>query len=327
MSTPSQSLHPHWQGKPYYSLDAFLKQTYGEKIYKLPINGGFTCPNRDGTLSYGGCIFCSSQGSGDFLPDSNLSIKEQILYGRSLLLKKSQAKKFIAYFQAFTNTYAPIDRLKQLFFEAISQPEICILSIATRPDCLNDEIYELLSRLNQLKPVWVELGLQTIHEDSAAFIRRGYPLSCYEKAVCELKARNITVITHLILGLPTEDADRMLSSIRYLSSHPVDGIKLQLLQVLKGTALAEYYEQYPFSYFSLESYCEFLIHALRLLPPDMVIHRLTGDPPRSLLLSPSFCTQKRTILNTLHHRMKELHAFQGDHFSLSSTQQKHLVEE
>ena len=300
--------------KRYYSLDTYLKKTFGEKVYRISLNGGMTCPNRDGAKGNRGCIFCSRGGSGDFAEDRFLTVTEQIESGKKKLEKKSNCHKYIAYFQAYTNTYAPISYLQPLFEEAIQHPDIVVLSIATRPDCINEEILDLLSKLNQIKPVWIELGLQTIHDESAAFIRRGFSLSCYEKAVNELTARHIPVITHIILGLPGETMADMLQTVDYVAHSPISGVKLQLLHILSDTDLADYYKQHPFSLFSMEDYCEFIIDCLEHLPPSMVIHRITGDGPRKLLVAPLWSTDKKRVLNTIQKRLKERETWQGKEY-------------
>lgn len=301
----------HWNEKRFYSLDYYLKEYFGEKIYKLALNGGMTCPNRDGTLDTRGCIFCSHGGSGDFASSPGLTIREQIESGKSLLSQKQTGKKYIAYFQAFTNTYAPIEYLRKIFEEAISHPEIAILSIGTRPDCLSLEVLNLLDELNQQKPVWIELGLQTCHEETAGFIRRGYSLPCFEHAVKELNSRRIPVIVHAILGLPNETKEQMLETMDYIGSLDVMGIKLQLLHILADTDLAEYYKISPFPIFELEEYCDFIIKCLEHLPQDIVIHRLTGDGPKSLLIAPLWSQNKRLVLNTIQKKMKEYDTWQG----------------
>ena len=232
-----------WNDKPYHSLDYELKKRFGEKVYRLALNGGMTCPNRDGTVGHGGCIFCSGGGSGEFASDPALSIREQIESGKERLSHKRPVNAYIAYFQAFTNTYAPVDYLRTIFTEAIAHPQVVLLSIATRPDCLQPEIVELLAQLNQIKPVWVELGLQTMHEDTARDIRRGYPLSVFEDAVNRLRAAGLEVIVHTILGLPGEDQERMFETLHYLNDQDIQGIKLQLLHILKGTDLAVRYAE------------------------------------------------------------------------------------
>ncbi|MBP3543377.1 MAG: TIGR01212 family radical SAM protein [Lachnospiraceae bacterium] len=304
-----------WNDKPYYSLNAYLKHTYGEKLYKIALDGGMTCPNRDGTLETRGCIFCSRGGSGEFTPSRRLSITEQIEAAKQMVRKKQKSGQYIAYFQAFTNTYAPVDYLERIFMEAITHPDVAILSIATRPDCLSEEILALLSHLNQIKPVWIELGLQTIHERSAGFIRRGYNLPVFDEALKRLQALEIPVIVHVILGLPHESRKDMQTTISYLAHAGIQGIKLQLLHVLKGTDLADYYMGGNFEVLTLEEYLDILIDAIELLPPDVVIHRLTGDGPEQLLIAPLWSLEKWHVLNTILDEMKKRGAYQGRRFS------------
>ena len=303
-----------WDGKRYYSFDSYLKQTFGEKIYKISLNGGFTCPNRDGTLGNRGCIFCSEGGSGDFAPDAVLPIDKQIKESIRLISKKTDAHKYIAYFQAFTNTYAPYEKLHSLFHEAILQEEIVGLAIGTRPDCLPQDVLELLDELNQIKPVFVELGLQTIHEKTAQFIRRGYPLSCFQQALKALHDLGINVVVHLILGLPGEKEEMMLQSVRYLNQLPINGVKLSLLHVLKHTDLGVLYEKHPFPVYELDDYVDFVIRCIEELRGDIVIHRLTGDGPRDLLIAPLWTLNKRKVLNEISRRMKETDSRQGKRF-------------
>lgn len=300
-----------WLDKPYYSLHAMLQETFHEKIYKLSLDGGMTCPNRDGTLGSRGCIFCSAGGSGDFAGSRDLSIAQQIEEQKKLISGKRPAQKYIAYFQAYTNTYAPVSYLRDIFTEAINHPDIVVLSIGTRPDCLDDDVLSLLESLNGIKPVWVELGLQTIHADTARYIRRGYDLCCFDRAVERLRKRNIDVIVHTILGLPGETSEQMLQTIQYLNAKPIQGIKLQLLHVLAGTDLAVDYEKKRFETLSMDSYLTLLISCLEHLSPDIVIHRLTGDGPKDLLIAPQWSSAKRTVLNELHRRMKQEHTWQG----------------
>ena len=302
-----------WDEKPYHSLDYEMKHRFGEKVYRVALNGGMTCPNRDGTIGNGGCIFCSSGGSGDFAASSRLSISEQIRTQKELICQKRPVHKFIAYFQAYTNTYAPVDYLEEIFTEAIADPEVVVLSIATRPDCLPDEVLDLLERLNQIKPVWIELGLQTIHEDTARFIRRGYELPCFERALKELRKRGIEVIVHTILGLPGESPERMLATIDYLNRCDIQGIKLQLLHILKHTDLADYYlnETNEFRAMEMEEYIQLLIDCIEHLSPEIVIHRLTGDGPGDLLIAPLWSSRKRTVLNRIHAALRERNTWQG----------------
>lgn len=300
-----------WGEKPYHSLDYMLRERFGEKVYKVTLNGGMSCPNRDGKLGTRGCIFCSAGGSGDFAADSSMSITEQIDRQISILSAKRPIHKYIAYFQAFTNTYAPVEYLEKIFTEALSHPGIAALSIGTRPDCLGKDVITLLSRLNRQKPVWVELGLQTIHEKTAAYIRRGYPLSCFEDAVKRLRSEDIEVIVHTILGLPGESTQDILNTMEYLNHQDIQGIKLQLLHVLRGTDLASDYEKGLFCTYERDEYISLVISCLEHLRPDMVIHRITGDGPKDLLISPLWASRKREVLNLLHHQMKENHNYQG----------------
>lgn len=300
-----------WLDKPYYSFHAMLQERFGEKVYKLALNGGMTCPNRDGTLDSRGCIFCSAGGSGDFAADCALTITEQIETQKITIQKKRPVGKFIAYFQAYTNTYGPIKHLEAVFTQAISHPDVIALSIGTRPDCLSADVLELLASLNAKKPVWVELGLQTIHEDTAAYIRRGYDLDCFERAVTSLHQRGIEIIVHTILGLPGETREDVLATIAYLNQLPIQGIKLQLLHVLKGTDLARDYENGLFSVFTMEEYLDLLITCLEHLSPTIAIHRLTGDGPKDLLLAPVWSSAKRTVLNELHRQMHSNNNWQG----------------
>jgi hypothetical protein len=324
----------------YYSLNLWLREQYGEKIYKLALDGGMTCPNRDGTIGKGGCIFCSEGGSGEFAVSApsvcsqstgeltqvasscsqiSNTIVHQIEEAKKKIQNKSKAKKFIAYFQSYTNTYAPVEKLRVLFTQALEHPDIVALSIATRPDCLPTEVLDLLAELNQIKPVWVELGLQTIHPQTAAYIRRGYALECYDRAVQSLKERNIIVITHVILGLPEESRQQMLQTVDYVGKSGSDGIKLQLLHVLKGTDLEKEYEQGKFEVMTMEEYLDILFEAIEILPKNIVIHRLTGDGPKSLLIAPQWTANKRMVMNTIRREMKERDIQQGKKFSPSFT--------
>ena len=326
--------NPLWGDKPYYSVNEYCKHRYHEKLYKIAIDAGFTCPNRDGTLDTRGCIFCSAGGSGDFAVKmfdkkdmmqvhaasydtaSVKSVTEQIQEGLSLFKVKQVGTRFIAYFQAYTNTYAPVEHLRNLYTQALSHPDIAGISIATRPDCLPKECLDLLADLQAEFPdkfIWVELGLQTIHEATAEFIRRGYPLSVFEKAMDELTKRNIPVIIHVILGLPGETPDMQYATISYLNRlHPF-GIKLQLLHILKGTDLANYYIDSvdDFKALDKQEYLDLLIGCIERLSPDIVIHRVTGDGPKDLLIAPTWSLNKRDVLNSLHKQMREQNAFQG----------------
>lgn len=283
----------------YYSLNQYLKDTFGEKVYKLALDAGFTCPNRDGTLGTGGCIFCSGAGSGDFAECRNLSVTEQIARGKKRLEKKIKSGKYIAYFQAFTNTYAPVEKLRNVYEEALMQPDVVAISIATRPDCLPHDVIDLLAELNRIKPVWVELGLQTIHEKSAEYIRRGYPLAVYDDAVRKLKNAGLTVITHVILGLPGETEEEMKQTVSYVGAGGADGIKLQLLHVIHGTDLEKEYLAGKFRTLELDEYVRLVADCLELLPKNMVIHRMTGDGDKRTLVAPMWSADKKRVLNAL----------------------------
>lgn len=337
-------LRTRWGEKPYYSLDYYLKETFGQKVYKLALDGGMTCPNRDGTLGTGGCIFCSEGGSGDFAEASSvyntapgcaaslvskrvspslpeieqrialLNVHRQIERAKDRVSSKIKDGKYIAYFQSYTNTYAPLPYLEALFSQALSHPDIAALSIGTRPDCLPEEIIALLKELNQKKPVWIELGLQTIHEDSARLIRRGYELPCFLDALKRLKEAGLTVIVHVILGLPGETRENMLETVRFLghlTNPSIDGIKLQLLHVLKGTELCRLYEAEPFPVMEPEEYFSLIADCIRLLPQNIVIHRISGDGPKSLLTAPLWSGNKRFVLNSIAKTLRETGAFQG----------------
>ena len=282
-------------------LSEALRERYGEKVYKLSLSAGCTCPNRDGTVGVGGCAFCSAGGSGDFA--ARLApIEAQIAEARARIARKTDAKKFIAYFQSFTNTYGPVERLEPLYRRTIQRPEIVALSLGTRPDCLGPEVMEMICRLQAIKPVWVELGLQTAHDETAARLNRGYGLDTFTDAYRRLKAAGLTVIVHLIFGLPGESREEMLDSVRFVAglTPPADGVKLQMLHVLKGTALGAQYEAQPFPLLTLEEYAELIAQSVRILPESTVLHRLTGDAPGPLLLAPEWTRNKKRVLNTIH---------------------------
>ncbi|MBR6160031.1 MAG: TIGR01212 family radical SAM protein [Lachnospiraceae bacterium] len=283
------------------TVNEYIKKKYGKKLYKVSVNAGLSCPNRDGTLGDRGCIFCSGRGSGEFAEDSGLSISEQIELGKKRVQSKLPAKDygFIAYFQAFTNTYGPVEKLGRLYMEAAAHPDIEIISVATRPDCLPDDVLDLISRVNRIKPVWVELGLQTIHEESARYIRRGYPLTVYDEAVRSLRRRGIETIVHVILGLPGESRRDMLETVKYVGESGVSGIKLQLLHVLEGTDLADDYRAGKFECLSMDEYISIIGDCLDILPDDMVIHRMTGDGDKKILIAPEWSKDKKRVLNRL----------------------------
>ena len=301
----------YWSGRRYHCLDHHIKQTFGEKLYKISLDAGLTCPNRDGTLGDRGCIFCSQGGSGDFASDRHLSITEQIEAGKQQSAEKFQGNGYIAYFQAYTNTYGPVSQLRQLFFEAAAHPDIRALSIATRPDCLGQEVLGLLREISRVKPVWVELGLQTVHERTASLIRRGYPFSVFEQAVRNLRAIGLDVIVHVILFLPGETESDMYQTISQLNRMDIQGIKLQLLHILKGTDLSDYYKAHPFYIPRMEDYFQVLGNCVSMLRPDIVIHRITGDGPKKLLIAPLWTGDKRYVLNQFHAYLKRQNIWQG----------------
>lgn len=313
----SKPLPSHWNGRRYYSFDAYCRNRFGEKVYKLSLDGGFTCPNRDGKIDTRGCIFCSAGGSGDFAADRALSVTEQIESAKLRIQSKQSSGKYIAYFQAFTNTYAPLEILEHKFTEAISHPDILAISVATRPDCLPDSVIDLLQSLNNVKPVIVELGLQTIHSASAEFIRRGYTLDVYDEAVAKLSSAGLDIVTHLILGLPNESVDDMLASVKYVCRNPISGIKLSQLHILRNTDLADYYALHPEEFLLLtpESYINALLTCMAAVPEHISIQRITGDGPKRLLIAPEWTGNKKFVLNSIEKEMKRCDFRQGQALS------------
>lgn len=289
----------------YLSFNKYLKDKFGQKVYKISLDGGFTCPNRDGKTGTRGCIFCSKGGSGDFAENRDMSITEQIESGKKKLEKKIKSGKYIAYFQAFTNTYAPVETLRQKYEEAINHPDIVALSIATRPDCLGDDVLRLLDEMNKIKPVFVELGLQTIHQKSAKYIRRGYDLSVYDKAVKDLKKIGVNVVVHVILGLPNESENDMLETVKYVCESGANGIKLQLLHVIDGTDLAKDYEKGLFKTLEFDEYVNLIVKCVKIIPKDIVIHRLTGDGAKKDLIAPLWSADKKRVLNAINKALRE----------------------
>ena len=297
----------------YLSLSDYLKDKYGTKVYKLSLTTGCTCPNRDGTISYGGCIFCSEGGSGDFAAYGK-DLDDQISFAKSKVDAKISSKipasdrKYIAYFQSFTNTYGDEEYLMNLFKRVLGYPEIVGLSIGTRPDCLSDKMISFLSSLNRQKEVWVELGLQTIHENTAKLINRGYELPVFDDAYKRLTDAGLKVVVHVIIGLPDESDEDILETIKYLAklSPTLFGIKLQLLHVLRGTRLAEMFEEKPFRIYELNQYCEIVGRCLKELPAETVIHRLTGERPKKLLIAPLWSGNKKLVMNTMRSYIAKL---------------------
>ena len=304
-----------------YTLNKYYRERFGQKVCKLSLDGGMTCPNRDGTLDTRGCIFCSSGGSGDFAASRFLSVKEQINEAKSRICNKITDGKYIAYFQAYTNTYAPLDYLRNIFYEAAFCDDIVGLSIATRPDCLGSEVLELLDELNSKISVFVELGLQTIHKESAHFIRRGYELEVFNCAVANLHRININIVVHLILGLPNETFSDIIASVRYLNNLPVNGVKLQLLHILKNTDLADYYlnKENDFHTLSLEDYTILLSECIENLRPDIVIHRMTGDGNKKELIAPLWSGDKKRVLNYINTYFTKNNIIQGRKYRKNGT--------
>lgn len=298
----------------FYSANEYYKSRFGGKVYKISLNAGTSCPNRDGKLSTDGCIFCSESGSGDFSPESTLSVDEQIETAVLRVRDKFRENRFIAYFQSFTNTYAPVEYLDRIFTQALNNNKIVALSIATRPDCLGDDIMSLLKKLDSVKPVFVELGLQTVHKSTADFINRCYELSVFDEAVQKLKAADINVIVHVILGLPFENEEMMYQTVSYVGKSGADGIKLQLLHVLKNTRLADIYQSGAFEVLTLEKYTDVVCNCVELIPRHMVIHRLTGDGAKRLLIAPKWSGNKKLVLNTINKAMRDRNIIQGSKF-------------
>ena len=292
-------------------LSDYLKDNFGEKLYRISLDGGMTCPNRDGTCGTKGCIFCSENGSGEFTPDKLMSLEEQIIAGKKLVAQKTKSEKYIAYFQAFSNTYAPVEYLRNLYYGVVNRDDIAVLSIATRPDCINDDVIKLLDELNKIKPVWIELGLQTSNEKTAEFIRRGYRNSVYEKAVTSLNSVGCKVITHIILGLPDETKDDMLKTAEYAGRFS-DGVKFHMLYITKDSDLAQYYKETNFHLLSREEYIDILCGCLRVIPKNVVIHRLTGDGEKSKLLAPLWTLNKKKVLREINNAFIDRNIEQGE---------------
>lgn len=305
----------NWNGKRYNNLNGFLREKFnGEKIYKISLDAGFTCPNRDGKVSKGGCTFCSSSGSGDFAGERVKSITEQFSDIKEMMHKKWKEGKYIAYFQAYTNTYAPVEVLKEKYDEALKEDDVVALAIATRPDCVGDDVLDLLEDYSKRLYTWVELGLQTSNDNTAMFINRGYKLEVFRKAVEDLAARNIDVVAHVIFGLPGETREDMLSTVKYISTLPIKGVKLHLLHVMKNTVMEKQLENGEFNLLDMDEYIDIITESIALLPEDVVIHRLTGDAPRNLLIGPMWSLKKWEVLNAIDDTLKEKDLYQGKYF-------------
>lgn len=303
-----------WNGKRYHSLNYFLRNKFDEKVFKISLDGGFSCPNRDGTISIGGCLFCSESGSGDYAGNRVLSIGKQFCDIKEMMNKKWKEGKYIAYFQAFTNTYAPVEELRRKYEEAISQEGVVALSIATRPDCLGDDVLDLLEEINKDIYVWVELGLQTVSDETAIKINRGYKLEVYEDAIKRLKERNIDFVTHCIFGLPGETKEDMLRSVDYIAHSGSKGIKFHLLHLMKNTPMVKLYERGELEFVSQDDYIDLICKSIAMLPEDMIVHRLTGDAPRDLLIGPIWSLKKWEILNAIDKALIDNEIYQGKEF-------------
>jgi len=303
-----------WGDKRYNSLNYFLREKFGEKVFKISLDAGFSCPNRDGTISKGGCIYCSERGSGDFAGNRNFSIEKQFKEIKEVMNKKWKKGKYIAYFQAYTNTYANIKELREKYQEAVSKEGVVALAIATRPDCLSDEVIELIKEYNDRLYTWVELGLQTVNEDTAKYINRGYQLPIFEDALERLRSNNIDVVVHTIFGLPGESHQQMLDTIKYLTTKDIQGIKMHLLHLLKGTPLVKVYDQGKLTFLEKEEYINLICDAIALLPTNIVIHRLTGDAPRNLIIGPMWSLKKWEILNAIEEKLEKDDLYQGKQY-------------
>ncbi len=300
-----------WGDKRYCSLNYFLRQKFGCKVFKISLDAGFSCPNRDGTISKGGCVFCSERGSGDFAGNRQFSIKQQFKSIKEVMSKKWKEGKYIAYFQAYTNTYAHVDVLREKYEEAINEEGVVALAIATRPDCLEENVLNLLEEFSKRVYLWVELGLQTSNEDTAKKINRGYNLGAFEKAVENLRKRNIDVVTHIIFGLPGETKSDMLNTVNYVAKQDVQGVKFHLLHLMKNTPLVEFYDKGELKFLSQEEYIDIICSSISIIPQNMVIHRLTGDAPRSLLIGPQWSLKKWEILNAIDSELEKRGIYQG----------------
>lgn len=314
LSCVNESNEMLWNGKRYHSLNSFLRNKFGEKVFKISLDAGFSCPNRDGKISSIGCIFCSERGSGDFAGNRQLSITKQFEDIKRIMNKKWKNGRYIAYFQAYTNTYADIAELQRKYDEAICQEGVVALAIATRPDCLEEDVLDLLESYSKRTYVWVELGLQTACDKTAERINRGYKLEIFEAAVKRLRSRGIDVVVHTIFGLPGENKEDMLNTVDYVAHSDIQGIKLHLLHLMKNTPLVELYNKGDLRFLEEEEYISIVCEAITKLPPHIVVHRLTGDAPRELLIGPMYSLKKWEILNAIDAKLEKEHLYQGLYF-------------
>lgn len=305
-----------WGDKRYNSLNYFLREKFGEKVFKISLDGGFTCPNRDGKVSKGGCIFCSARGSGDYAGERLLSIGEQFDNVKLIMNKKWKGEKYIAYFQAYTNTYAPVKELREKYEEAINKEGVVALAIATRPDCLGDDVLDLLEEMNSKIYTWVDLGLQTIHPETAELINRGHDLKVFNEAMERLKSRGIDSVVHTIFGLPGETKEQMLDTVKHISKSGAKGIKIHLLHLMHNTALVELYEEGKLEFLSQQDYVDLVCKSICMLPQEMVIHRMTGDAPRATLIGPMWSLKKWEVLNDIDKTMEDNGYYQGLYYDV-----------
>ncbi len=314
MNDSFEALPILWGNKRYNSLNYYLRRKFGEKVFKIPLDAGFTCPNRDGKLATGGCVFCSPRGSGDFAAQRSLRLAQQLAAGRQMMQKKWGANKYLAYFQAFSNTYAPVEQLRQTYEQVLNEPGVVGLAIATRPDCLPSEVLDLLQEINERCYLWVELGLQTIHTRTARAMNMHYDLYDFLRSLEELQYRNIETCAHIILGLPGENCRDMMMTGTTVASLPLQGLKIHLLHVMQGTALGTIYARQEFPLFKQEEYVRLVVDILEQLPGQMVIHRLTGDSPRQLLLGPHWSLNKWEVLNSIDNELQQRNTWQGKYY-------------
>ena len=307
-------MRKEWNGKRYHSLNYFLRNKFNEKIYQISLDGGFTCPNRDGKVAKGGCTFCSARGSGDYAGSRILSINEQFADRKKMMEKKWKDGKYIAYFQAYTNTYAPVEELRQKYEEAISQENVVALSIATRPDCLDDDVVDLLEEISKKTYLWVELGLQTVNDESARNFNRGYDFEVFKEGIKKLQDRNIEVVVHTIFGLPGETKEDMLKTVDYVAHSGAQGIKFHLLHLMKGTQMVKQYESGELQLLSQEDYIDLICKGIAMLPQEMVVHRLTGDAPRESLIGPMWSLKKWEVLNSIDKALEDNDIYQGKNY-------------
>ena len=305
-----------WDNKRYHTLNYYYRELFGEKVFKVSLDAGLTCPNRDGVVATGGCIFCSSRGSGDFAGDRRLELKQQFKEVKDRMHQKWPKAKYIAYFQAFSNTYAPAEELRELYDAVLEEEGVVGVSIATRPDCLPDDVLDVLEELNKKTKLWVELGLQTIHEHTQQLINRAHSYEVFLEGVRKLRERNIDVITHIIVNLPNETREEMMETAKAVAQMPIQGVKIHMLHLLKKTPMMKLYREGKLPFMNREEYTELVVDMLEILPPEMVVHRLTGDGPPDLLVEPLWTLKKWEVLNGIDKELKDRNTWQGKYFNM-----------